>query len=102
MLVSLVLSYVIIPWAIERFSHFRLRVTKLSIFSARGLEWRSNGHGDALEPDVRIDHIHWSWGGCTPTSIVTLHFDGITLRVRKRQKKPSENHGAEVRVACSL
>lgn len=99
LLVSLVLSYVIIPWAIERFSKFRLRVTKLSIFSARGLEWRSKAHANSSEPDLRIDHIHWSWGGCSPTSIVTLHFDGITVRVRKQHKRKSgEEH--EVRIKC--
>lgn len=81
---SAFLSYIFIPWAAQVFTRFRLRATKLSPFSALGLEWRSKSQAAASVPTLRVERIFWSWGGSTAHSRVTLNVEGVTFRVHKK------------------
>lgn len=83
---SLTLSYVVIPWAVQFASSFRLRATKLSPLSARGIEWRDKGSANASEPTLRVDRVYWSLGGCTTGARLTLNIEGVTVRVSKKAK----------------
>lgn len=81
---SITLSYVVIPWAAQFASSFRLRATKLSPLSARGLEWRDKRHANAPEATLRVESIYWSLGGCTRHGRLTLNVEGVTFRVREK------------------
>jgi hypothetical protein len=100
-LFSLFLSYVVIPQAALIFTRFRLRATKLSPLSARGLEWRSKTHASHSVPTVRVERIYWSWGGCAPGSRVTLNVEGVTLHVRqKNHDRPDGESAVPKKVSC--
>lgn len=87
---SLTLSYIVIPWAAQLASSFRLRATKLSPLSSRGIEWRDKGSAHAAEPTLRVERVYWSVGGCTKGGRLTLNVEGVTIRVPKRQKSAPE------------
>ncbi|KAL1408382.1 Protein SABRE [Vanrija albida] len=82
--VSLILSYIVIPWGLSILSSFKLRATRLSLLSARGLEWRHKSHATANVPTLRIERVYWSRGrGPGPIGLITLNVEGIVVRIRK-------------------
>jgi len=96
---SLLLRFYLIPLLVAQLTQFR--VSAFSIFSARGLEYRSKGEQGSNVPTGRIEKAGWAWGGMSADDVglVVLKVDGVSIRLKKGPKGSEEKpHRKSVRV----
>lgn len=87
----LVFRYFLFPLLLAQLTQFR--VTSFSLFSTRGLEYRSKAERGNVVPTVRIERTGWVWGGLSSDEVglVVVKLEGVSLRVKHLQRKATED-----------
>lgn len=67
-----------------------ISATRLSPFSARGVEWRDSEH--AVLPTLRVEKADWCWGGMKSEEmgLIVLTIEGVSFRKREKEEKSGD------------
>lgn len=83
--VAFLVTRVALPWIARLCTSFRLTVHEVSPLRVRGLEWRSKSQADSIVPSWRAELFNWSLGGPAAPGKLTIHVEGVTIRVHKKR-----------------
>lgn len=83
---SLLARFYLVPLLLAQLTQFR--VSAFSIFSIRGLEYRSKSQKGSIVPTARVEKGGWAWGGLSADDVglVVFKVDGVSIRLKKGVK----------------
>ncbi|WWD18325.1 hypothetical protein CI109_102775 [Kwoniella shandongensis] len=86
-----IFRYFLTPLLFRSLTQFR--VSAISPFSARGLEWRSASEKHDVIPTLRIERARWTWGGIKGdvVGLIVLRVEGLSFRFKKGSLGRAEN-----------
>jgi hypothetical protein len=96
------LRFLIFPILFRALTNFR--VSSFSPLSAYGLEWRSVAQATAVVPTLRVQRLRWAWGGLKgdEVGLIVLRLEGVSFRVKKREKREHDVVNQRAKVSRRL
>ena len=78
--------------------------SSFTLFSARGLEWREASRKNAVVPTLRLERVHWAWGGLDgeDVGLFILKLDGVSFRVSRKDGSTVKEDAISERQVTSL